>query len=195
MRSSSRLPAAAAFLLAVASLAATLRAGPLPETGTTRLERPPRLEPDYADLVIPPNIAPLNFTIKEPGAAFCLNVHGQAGTPIEISGRTPKLVIPEEPWRRLLGLNRGGEVQADICAQGEDGKWKRFLAATNQVAKEAIDPFLIYRKIQTVHSMWGSMAIYQRTLQTYDESPSWKTAASPTIAATVMPCATTTRTR
>lgn len=170
LRSLWRLRAAAGLLVA-ASLATTLRASPPSAIGTTRLERPPHLEPDYTDLVIPPNIAPLNFTIKEPGSSFYINVHGKAGTPLEISGRTPKLVIPEEPWHRLLGLNRGGEVLMDIYAQGDDRKWRRFLATTNQVANEAIDPFLLYRKIQTVHSLWGPMAIYQRNLQTYDESP------------------------
>jgi hypothetical protein len=165
------VPAAAARLLVVAGLSTTLWGSSPPEMGATRLDQTPRIEPDYTDLVIPPNIAPLNFTIKEPGAAFYLKVHGKAGSPIEIHGRTPKLAIPEEPWHRLLGLNKGGEVQMDIYAQGDDRKWRRFVATTNQVAEEAIDPFLLYRKIHPSHNTWSTMGLYQRNLQTFDESP------------------------
>ena len=39
------------------------------------LSRRPRIHPDYCDLVIPPNIAPLNFRIDESGELFFVRVH------------------------------------------------------------------------------------------------------------------------
>jgi hypothetical protein len=129
------------------------------------------IEPDYKDLIIPPNIAPLNFTIKEPGNRFYVNLRGKAGPSIEIRSRRPTVLIPEGPWHRLLVLNRGGQVQIEVSAQNEDGHWRRFAPITNRIAYEQIDPFLLYRKIRAVHNTWSSMGIYQRNLETYDEKP------------------------
>jgi len=36
---------------------------------------PPRIEPDYSDVVIPPNIAPLNFVIQEEGDSYFVVIH------------------------------------------------------------------------------------------------------------------------
>ena len=41
--------------------------------------RPPRIDPDYTDVVIPPNLAPLNFSVREPGTAFRVDI-GSAGS-------------------------------------------------------------------------------------------------------------------
>ena len=47
--------------------------------------------------MIPPNIAPLDFRIQEPGLSFAVRIAGEAGTPIEISSRKPEVVIPINP--------------------------------------------------------------------------------------------------
>ena len=41
--------------------------------------RQPRITPDYAGIVIPPNIAPLNFTIDEPGDRYIARIHSTVG--------------------------------------------------------------------------------------------------------------------
>ena len=45
----------------------------------------PRIEPDYGSLVIPPEFAPLNFIIREPGIAFFTDIHGAQGDHISIT--------------------------------------------------------------------------------------------------------------
>ena len=44
--------------------------GNKPHGDIALLDRAPKLEPDYSDITIPPNIAPLNFIIKEKGIAY-----------------------------------------------------------------------------------------------------------------------------
>lgn len=134
-------------------------------------QRPPQLSPDYADLVIPPNIAPLNFVVCEAGRAYRVRLHGAAGEPIEITTRRAGIAIPFKPWRQLLSLNRGGAIRLEVAVQGSDQRWTRFAPVTNRVAAEAVDPILIYRKIYPSHNTWSVMGIYQRDLETFEEEP------------------------
>ena len=44
--------------------------GGKPTGDLTVSELSPKIEPDYSGVTIPPNIAPLNFIIKEQGSAY-----------------------------------------------------------------------------------------------------------------------------
>lgn len=149
----------------------SLQAAPAGLNDATPVEQPPRLKPDYSGVVMPPNIAPLNFLIQEPGSAFFVRIHGATGEPIELSRSSPKILIPEKHWHRLLTQNRGSALEVEIYSQGEDHRWKRFPVITNRIASEEIDPVVIYRKIHPAHSTWSSMGLYQRDLTTFDEKP------------------------
>lgn len=131
--------------------------------------RPPRMGPDYADTVIPPNIAPLNFLVREPGARYRVRIRAEQGDPIEIESRSPKIVIPEKRWHRLLAANRGRELAFDVLVRTED-RWLRFDAFSLTIANEDIDGHLVYRRIHPAHSAWRDMGIYQRDLRSFKES-------------------------
>jgi hypothetical protein len=132
---------------------------------------PPRLEPDYTDLVLPPNIAPLNFAVREPGASFQARLRGAVGAPLEVHSRGATVAFPEAAWRQLLANNRGQSLLLEVSAQAEDAQWRRFATVTNRVAAEPIDPILIYRKLHPSHNSWHTMGLYQRDLRTFDEAP------------------------
>src|SRR5947209_1739024 len=132
-------------------------AAPVELAQALKTNQPPALKPDYRDIIIPPNIAPLNFSIQEPGSRFYVRVHGRSGESIELSADNGKVIIPLKPWRRLLNDNRGGAVQLDIYSQHQNKQWIRYTSITNRVASEDIDPVLIYRKIHPAHSTWSSM--------------------------------------
>src|SRR5262249_21854405 len=135
------------------------------------VNQPPRIKPDYAGVVIPPNIAPLNFQIREPGSSFFVRLQGHTGEPIEISSSSPKILIPEKSWHQLLKQNRAGRLEVQVFAQGVDKQWKSYTALTNSVANEDVDPVMIYRKIHPAHSTWSSMGLFQRDLTSFDEKP------------------------
>jgi hypothetical protein len=133
------------------------------------LSRGPKVTPDYSGLVIPPNIAPLNFAINEPGASYCVHVRGRGGTPLKVFSRRPQVRIPLRGWRRLLVQNKGRELYFDIYARTVGQAWNRYLTITNNIANEAIDGYLLYRKIHPSHNTWSVMGIYQRNLETFEE--------------------------
>jgi len=143
------------------------------------IDRPARIQPDYSDTIIPHNIAPLNFFIQQDGSRYFVRIYSQKGKPIEIFSKTPKIVIPEHLWHRLLDLNRGQQLSVDIFVKSrpvtssskvENEQWFRFKTLTNEIAREDIDAFLVYRKIRPTHRTWRNMGIYQRNLSSFDES-------------------------
>jgi len=133
------------------------------------IDRIPRINPEYCDSVIPPNIAPLNFSVLEAGSRYYVNVHSEEGNPINIYSRSGRIFIPEGPWHRLLNLNRGRQLSFDIFVKAK-GQWNRFLTINNEIASEDIDPFIVYRRIYPAYISWGKMGVYQRSLQNYSES-------------------------
>jgi len=129
----------------------------------------PRIRPDYSGTVIPANIAPLNFVIRESGSRFFVKIHSESGEPIEVYGGSPKIEIPQDRWRSLLGDNRGKELFFDIYVRSE-GYWHRYKTFVNRIAKEDIDGHLVYRLIKPLHNTWRNVGVYQRDLTSYSES-------------------------
>jgi len=143
-----------------------------PTVGTCEAaQRPPRLHPDYTGLVIPPNIAPLNFDVEEDGSWYCARISSPSGDSFEVFSRTRGIVIPARPWRKLLAANRGGEVYLDMCTRDKAGRWTRFQRVVNRIAGEDVDTILAYRRIHPAHNLWKKMGIYQRDLSSFEETP------------------------
>ncbi len=133
--------------------------------------RPPSIRPDYCGVTIPPNIAPLNFLIEEDGVHYCVKIYSKQGQSIEVLSRSPKIMIPEDPWHKLLELNRGEQLNFDVLIKPpSSGSWNRFGTITSMIAEENIDPYLVYRRIPPVYAAWRHMGIYQRNLHGFDES-------------------------
>jgi len=132
--------------------------------------RLPHISPDYAGLVIPPNIAPLNFAVKETGTEFYVRLQGRTGTAVTVSSRGPEIRFPLKPWKELVSASRNAEIHIEVLAGTNGRSWRRFLTITNRVAAEPIDPVLIYRKIHPAHNSWSEMGLYQRDLGTFQET-------------------------
>src|SRR5665647_686998 len=108
-------------------------------------ELAPKMEPDYSEVTIPANIAPLNFIIKETGSAYYVKISSDAGPEIEVSSKAGKIDIPERSWKRMLQNNKGKEFKVDIYSSDEQNKWSKFKTFSNRIAQEPIDPYLYYR--------------------------------------------------
>ncbi|HIQ22662.1 MAG TPA: hypothetical protein EYH34_15665, partial [Planctomycetes bacterium] len=129
----------------------------------------PRIHPDYQSLVIPPNIAPLNFRIDELGTQFRVRMAGREGSPIELTGRSPKIQIPIKAWRRLLTENRGHEFVTQVSVRDDAGQWRDYQPFVNRIAEEPIDRYLAYRRLRPDSLYYRDIGVYQRDLQTYHE--------------------------
>lgn len=171
-------PAAWLLVLGAVPLAASAALWCLPRRPSAALleaaqaaSRPPRIHPDYRDLVVPPNIAPLNFRVEEPGTEFFARFRSLGGAPVEVFSRSADIEIPLDAWRRLLTENRGKELSIDVYARTSDGAWWRYETLTNEIAEEEIDSHLAYRMLKPDALYYRSIGIYQRDLETYETSP------------------------
>ena len=131
--------------------------------------RLPHIEPNYVGVVIPPNIAPLNFRVREQGKRYRVRVLSDREPPTEVSSGTSKIAMPERRWRQWLQAHRGAELRFEVLTLTDAG-WQRYDAFSMTVAQEDIDSHLVYRRIRPVHSAWRDMGIYQRDLRTFKES-------------------------
>jgi len=134
------------------------------------IARPAKIRPDYTGTVIPPNIAPLNFIVREPGSYYYVKIYSSQGKPIEVAGKTAKIVIPRRRWHKLLKANHGRQLYFDVFVKTSDGQWNRFESIANKIADEDIDGYLVYRKIHAGHNILSDMKICQRNLENYRES-------------------------
>lgn len=121
----------------------------------------PSVYPDYTNLVIPANIAPLNFRIDEPGNAFITCYESQGGKYIQ---KGNKINIPISKWKKILNGNKISITVYSIT----DGKWKKFKPVTLSVA-ENIDPFISYRIIPPSFVAYEKLTINQRNLTNFCE--------------------------
>jgi hypothetical protein len=133
--------------------------------------RLPKIMPDYCSTVIPPNIAPLNFKVDEAGKDYRIRIYGERGEDILISSRQGGIIIPPKPWRKLLLENRGGHIRLDIYVKNAKSGWLHFDTVENAVAQENIDSHLVYRLLGSVCNLYNRIGIYQRNLETYEETP------------------------
>ncbi len=140
-----------------------------PDIGTPReIHRQPAIEPGYADVVIPPNIAPMNFTVRERGIGYRVEISGASGSPIVITSSDPGIRIPMAAWKDLLAHNAGGEIAVSVAVRDSQKQWSRFDPVRNRIAREPIDPYLVYRMMPPLYIQWKKMGIFQRNLETFD---------------------------
>jgi len=145
-------------------------ASPAPATAAAA-HAAPRLYPDYADIVLPPNIAPLNFRIEEPGSRYRVRFQSSQGEPILLTSGSPAIRIPLKPWRQLLGSNPGQALRCEVAVQDAQGRWRAFAPITNRIALEPVDAFLTYRLLKPLYNAYVNLGIYQRNLESFEERP------------------------
>ncbi len=146
-------------------------ANPVPED-YIEMDRTPIIDPDYANIVIPPNIAPLNFKINEEGMEFYIDIYvdKEEGDHIKIKTCENIVMIPIKKWKALLSKSAGEKIYIDIYQKDENQKWKKFRTIENKIAKEKIGSHVAYRLINPGYVLWWEMGIYQRNLENFDES-------------------------
>lgn len=140
-----------------------------PQPGNyTTVGRTAEIRPDYTGIVIPPNIAPLNFLILEPGERYLVKIYSAAGDGFTVSGRKGKIRIPAKKWKSLLGKNRGNKLFFDIYVKSPDGRWSLYDSVVNIIAKEDIDAYINYRLMTPSSYYPKKMGVYQQNLENCD---------------------------
>jgi hypothetical protein len=132
--------------------------------------RAPRLVPDYAGVTIPPNIAPLNFRIDEPGSRCHARFTGPSGAALEVDSRDTEISIPAKAWHRLLKEAEGGKLSLEIAVQKADGPWAHYDPVEIEVARSPIDPYVVYRLMDPIYRIVVQIDIRQRSLEGFGDT-------------------------
>lgn len=130
----------------------------------------PVLSPDYTGVTFPSNIAPPNFTIKEKGDAYAIEIGTDNRVLFTYRNDAPEVIIKERDWRELQETTTGKNFFIRVTVL-RDGKWLRFADVVNTLSDKAIDTYLVYRLLYPGYELWNEMGIYQRNLTTYEETP------------------------
>ncbi|MDR1332398.1 MAG: hypothetical protein LBK07_09895, partial [Tannerella sp.] len=102
------------------------------------------------------------------GDEYRVRIVGEAGEAIAVRHASPKIILPEKKWRKLLHDNRGREITVDIRIRNGD-TWRRYPPLHNRVAREPVDAVLYYRDIVPTNGLWNRMAMHERDLESFDE--------------------------
>ncbi len=136
-------------------------------TPYANLGQEPNIYPDYKDITIPCNIAPMNFNILDAGD-FALLISDEESNVI-VHAHKGLFDIPAKRWRTMLNNNAGRELEFTVLRRNGD-HWLAYDPFTMRVAPEPIDPYLAYRLIFPAEQ-WHKMGIYQRDMESFDQSP------------------------
>ncbi len=124
--------------------------------------------PDYTDVYVPYNIAPLNFHINYVGEAdFVSVVEDASGVRLVAGGQDAQ--FDEDEWHSLLESNKGKTLTVTVYV-GQADSWKCFNTFEIHVAEEPIDEYISYRLIEPSYVNYRSMQLCQRNLTNFDES-------------------------
>ncbi|MBR5749250.1 MAG: PD40 domain-containing protein [Prevotella sp.] len=129
----------------------------------------PAIFPDYCDITVPCNIAPLNFMLPADEYEACV---ARLITPIgqqQTYGNGVKVQIPEEEWHAMLDASKGKSIKVEVWGKKE-GEWLSFSPFEIHVAKEPIDDYLSYRLIEPSYIRYDYMEIAQRNLTSFEET-------------------------
>ena len=136
----------------------------IPQQYTT-VDEVPSIHPNYADITIPYNIAPLNFAYTMEGDAFITELKAGNQTLIMKGKETD---WKQKEWQQFLDVSKGENIEVTTYAQTDKG-WIKYSPITWSVAEEPIDPYISYRIIAPSYVTYEELSIRQREMGTYDE--------------------------
>lgn len=148
------------LLIITSILTLTVNCTGIPDS-FSQAETPPSIFPDYTDVVIPSNIAPLNFRIEENGKKYITVM--TSGSEISLI-RGKKVLIPSRRWKKL---KENGQIDVQVFVMGKDS-WRRHKTFTITVS-DMIDPYISYRVIMPSVECYERLSINQRDITTFKE--------------------------
>lgn len=125
----------------------------------------PRIYPDYVDVSIPQNIAPLNFMLKDNCDKLLVTIKGENKS-IEVSGKQ-KVQIPLKEWKDLL-CNGTQNLEVSVIALN-NGEWIQYKSFNWNVKSEPIDAYLSYRLIEPGYEVWNKIQLVERNIESFNE--------------------------
>ena len=125
----------------------------------------PTIYPDYTNVTVPINIAPLTFQLDEEASEMIARYRVGDEELVFADKAQPSI----DDWRRLTEKAKGNAITVDVYARKAD-QWTHYKPFSIFVSPDSIDSYLSYRLIHPSFVSYESLTINQRCLETYDES-------------------------
>lgn len=120
--------------------------------------------PDYTDITIPVNIAPLNFLLRNDANGIKILVNNKE----LYNGNGNEVSFNIDDWKRFTKDYAGKTVSVKVMAcQGN--KWISYKSFTWQIVNDRIDSYLTYRLIEPDYEIFNNLQIRQRCIENFDE--------------------------
>ena len=129
---------------------------------------PQGMFPDYSDVTVPCNIAPLDFEIPSDGSALLTITSPSSNMTVKTGNGTFR--IPMRRWKRLLMDARGSALEFTVSVR-QEGKWLSYTPFRVNVSEEEADPYVVYRLIAPGYGLWNKMGLYQRNITSFKQTP------------------------
>ena len=153
------------LLVIIAAVALAACGNNIPKTFSESKELPP-IYPDYTNVTVPINIAPLTFEVD--GKADGIVARLTAGEEELVCGGT-KVQPDADDWKRLTEYAKGKAIKVEVYIQAND-QWTRFKPFNIHVSPDSINPYISYRLIAPSYVIYKDLTISQRCIENYDES-------------------------
>ncbi len=122
--------------------------------------------PDYQDVTIPCNIAPLNFLLRGDYSAINLRIEKNQTYLYEQSVRGHKMIIDEKNWHQIISQCIGDSAKVTITAE-KDGKWWEYPSFHWYFSADSIDSYITYRLIEPGYEVWDKVCIEERNIENF----------------------------
>lgn len=142
-------------------------------------DRLPVIYPDYTDITIPVNIAPLNFLVRDRNVEHVEVIASfENGTsfPEELQERSISATSNDnciqfdmDDWKDFLKKASGKKVNVQVYTSDKDKNWTAYRPFSWTVTADSIDPYITYRLIEPDYEVWNKLQIKQRCIENWDE--------------------------
>ena len=119
--------------------------------------------PDYSDVTIPVNIAPLNFLVRN-DLAKDARVYVEGELMADNSGNGVTFDLDE--WHRMLTRYCGKTVTVNVHV-GQENEWLEYKPFKWTIVPDSIDPFLTYRLIEPDYEVFNNLQLQQRCVEDF----------------------------
>lgn len=123
--------------------------------------------PDYKNITVPYNIAPLNFSVKGEKLSFVKYEVDDHSLVVKASNN--QISVPIKEWHDFLQQAKGKSVNVTVVVDRE-GNQVAFAPFSIEVSTDVIDEYIAYRLIEPGYEIWNQMGIYQRNLTNFNQS-------------------------
>ena len=129
------------------------------------VDKLPKIYPDYVDVTIPINIAPLTFEFDDSCDEVVARFRAD-GYELVCGGEA---VQPDmDDWRELVAAAADKEIGVEVFVRNGE-QWSRYKPFHISVSSDSIDPYISYRLISPSYVTYEELTLNQRCLENYDE--------------------------